>query len=337
MFVNDLLLLLLLTLPVMLGVFVWAARQRKAALAQLGDEGLVASLVMRVSESRRRWKSALWVFSVTMLIFALARPVWGIVEEIVEARGVAVMIVLDVSVSMDAEDILPSRLQRAKLAAREILDNSRGNEVGLILFAGTAFVQMPLTSDIPTALNFLNAASTEAITQQGTAIGEALSLALRSFDARTAPYSTIVLLTDGENHEGEPLRVADEIAERGVPVQIIGYGDVIDGAPIPIRDDLGEIVTYKADRNGNLVLTRLDEAILIEIADATGGSYERASDGGVEVLNLINTIDAIDGGTLGEDIQTRQVERFGIFVALALLALTLEILLPETRPEGANV
>ena len=331
MFQNESLLLLLLIVPVLMVFYGWRVRVAHQALRNIVDPSLLSTLVYGDISRRRIIKAGLFLLTLISLILVIARPVWGVVEEVTQVQGVSIMVVLDVSASMDAEDVLPSRLIRAKLAIRELMDNRRGDEFGLILFAGTAFIQMPLTTDIHTAINFLDAASTDSISNQGTAVGDALDLARQSFTARSLPFSTIVLLTDGENHQGDPQEAARQLSELSIPVHVIGYGDPIDGVPIPVRNENGDVITYKSDRAGNLVLTRLDEDVLQEIATITSGTYQRATESGIEVIDLVNAIDTIDSGTLEESLQVRQIERFGIFVLLAVLFLSAEMLIPEAK------
>jgi Ca-activated chloride channel homolog len=324
-------LLLLAILPVWVMFFVWRGRTRMAILRQLGEIDLIAALFPQVSSARRRWKSALWLCALGSLIIALARPVWGVDLDVVQTQGVSVMIVLDVSNSMAAQDILPNRLERAKLAIRDLFNGLAGNEIGLIVFAGTAFVQFPLTNDPVSAVTFLNAVSTDSISRQGTAIEDALRLAIEAFGERSPAARIVVLMTDGENHEGDPVSAADVAAQEGITIDAIGYGDLDEGVPIPVVDAAGNIIAYKTDQAGDVVLSRLDEAVLESIAERGGGIYQRASASGVEITNLIAQIHEAEAGDLGSRIETRGVERFGIFVALALLALSLEMLLPETR------
>ncbi len=324
-------LVLLAILPVWVVFFVWRGRTRMAILRQLGEIDLIAALFPQVSSARRRWKSALWLCALGSLIIALARPVWGVDLDVVQTQGVSVMIVLDVSNSMAAQDILPNRLERAKLAIRDLFNGLAGNEIGLIVFAGTAFVQFPLTNDPVSAVTFLNAVSTDSISRQGTAIEDALRLAIETFGEQSPAARIVVLMTDGENHEGDPLSTADEAAQEGITIHAIGYGDPDEGVPIPVVDVNGNIINYKTDQAGDVVLSRLDEAILESIAERGGGIYQRASASGVEITNLIAQIQEAEAGDLGSRSETRGVERFGIFVALAVLALSLEMLLPETK------
>lgn len=333
-FVNPSLLIMLIIVPVAILFLAWRGRARLAALHRIADIELVRLLAPQISRSRRFWKSAFWTGTVAALIFALARPVWGVNLDVIETQGVAAMVVLDVSNSMEAEDIVPNRLARAKLAIRDLFEGLEGNEIGLILFAGTAFVQFPLTTDTTSAATLLNAASTGAISRQGTVIEAALRLAIESFDDESPAARIVVLVTDGENHEGDTLLAAHEAADAGITVHVIGFGDPVEGAPVPVRDEVGNVVSYKADRGGNIIFSRLDETTLQTIADLTGGLYQRASADGIEIVNIINRVNEAQTGSLESRTERRGVERFAIFVALALVTLSLEILLPETRGEA---
>lgn len=333
-FVQPLFLVLLVSVPLMGLFLLLRGRARAAALNRIGDAELVRALLSQVSFSRRRWKALLWLLSLTALILALARPAWGIELQKIEKVGVAVMVVLDVSRSMDAQDILPSRLERAKLDLRDLFTGLAGNDAGMILFAGQAIKYMPLTYDMDAAQIFLNGASTAAISVQGTAIAEALQLALDSFDERISGQPVIILVSDGENHEGNALDVARAAAEQGIAIHTLGYGTP-EGAVIPVYDAAGNLVDYKTDAAGNLVETRLDSEILQQIADVTGGIYQSFDGSGAAIQRILSVIGAAQTGPLEDEFIARAVERFGIFAALALLALSLEMLLPEARREAA--
>jgi len=329
-FENPASLLLLIFLPLTIGFFWWRDRVRTAKWLLLGDEALLSRLIPQINRARRFWKAALWLIAFASLIVALARPVWGEEVNITEAQGVSVMVVLDVSKSMNAQDIVPSRLERAKLAINDLIDGLAGNEIGLILFAGTAFVQFPLTTDTASASTFLQAASSDAISRQGTNVDAALRLAVDSFRSPSGSKRVIVLITDGENHEGDPLKASELAAEQDITIYTIGYGNA-EGAAIPVRDVNGNEIGYQTDRAGNLVLSALDETLLQQIAERTGGTYQRATANNTEISNLLGLINEIEAGNLGMRTETRAIERFGLFVALALIALSLEMLLPEAR------
>lgn len=327
------LLLLFAILPA--GVFLlWRERLRRQMRQRLVEATLADELYPQTT-SPRLWKSALWLLALASLIVALARPVWGVDLEIIETQGVNVVFVLDVSNSMAAQDFTPSRLGRAKLAIRDLFTALEGNEVALVLFAGTAFIQLPPTTDTTSALNFVNVVDTSSITQQGTNLESALQTALDSFNQTSPAARIIVLLTDGESHEGDITRVVNEAAAAGVIIHAIGYGDADEGAPVPVFDEAGALTAYKLDEAGNVVLSRLDETTLQSITTQTGGTYYRAAAAGSEITSLINRIRETEASVLENRRRERGVERFGIFVALALLALSLEIALPEIRTEAA--
>lgn len=333
-FITPVNLLLLLLIPALIAFIVWRERIRQHIIRLMGDGDLVHHLFPRMIFTRRIWKSALWLVTLSALLIALARPVWGADISVVETQGVSIMFVLDVSNSMNAQDILPSRLERAKLSLQEMFQGLTGNEMGLILFAGSAFVQFPLTTDTASAQTFLNAASSGSISQQGTDIAAALNLAMDSFDESVTAKRIIVLMTDGENLEGDLDPIISNAAQQEVTIDTVGYGGA-EGAPIPILDHNGQITGYKADASGNLVLSTLDEATLQMIAQRTGGIYQRAASDGQEAKRLIDVINQSEPSALDRTVQTHDVERFEIFVALAVLALTLEILLPETNRKAA--
>jgi len=332
MFESSEMLILLLVVPLMLVLFWVRERARVRAMTRLGDAALIARLTGQVSQTRRRWKSGLWLGALAALVMALARPMWGTEAEIIEARGVAVIVALDVSVSMDAQDIAPSRLERAKLTLREVMDSSGGDLFALILFAGDAFVQFPLTSDLDTAKTFVEAASSLSMTRQGTAIADALTLAQTVYDPRVVQQGVLILMSDGENHEGDPIEAARVARENGLTVHVVGYGTP-DGDVIPVFNADGT-VTYKTDRASQIVITRLNESVLQAIAEAGGGTYRRAESTGIDAVELANVIAQAQAETVQAQQLTRGVERFGVFVLIAVVLLSIEMLMGERRPEN---
>ena len=332
MFQNPGVLLLLLLVPLALAFFVWRERARQSALRRVGQPGLVNVLVADFEAGRCWWKSAVWLVAFAGIVVALARPAWGVGEQTFEAEGIAILVVLDVSGSMDANDIQPSRLERAKLDARQVFESRQGDHIGLVLFAGDAFVQFPLTSDSLAALAFLDAANTNTITRQGTAIASAIDLALDTFDPRLASEAVIVLMSDGEKRDDrlglEP--VLERAVEQGVIIHTIGYGTP-EGSAIPIRNADGDITGYRVDQADNIVATQLEEEALQDIAVATGGLYQRATDSGIELVNLLNELNTLRTAVLESRLEVVRVERFSLFVLVAVVALGVEMFLPETR------
>ncbi len=306
----------------------WAASRRQAALSRLGLPSLIQALGASVNLRNRRWKTALWFVALVALVVALARPLWGTQVMVRAQEGVEVMVVLDVSASMLAEDIKPNRLARAKLTIEELMDRLGGNEVGLVIFSGAAFVQFPLTADFYTARSFLDGAGPGSISRPGTALGEAIRVALDGFPEERATSHVILLLTDGEGHEGDPVAAAQEAAAQGVVVHAIGFGSPT-GEPIPIRDADGALTGYKKNTQGETVLSRLDEITLQQIVGETDGLYFRASAGGEEVDAIVETIATLETGEQEGQFETQGVERFEWFAGAALLALTAEMLIGD--------
>lgn len=321
---------LLLLLPVWAGFFVWRWRVQQTRVQRLGDAPLVQGLMPNISPRRRTAKAVLWGLTLFFLIIALARPVWGVELNVVEAQGINLLVVLDVSNSMNAQDVLPSRLERAKLTIRDLFTGLNGNAVGLLLFAGEPVLQFPLTTDLFSAEVFLQSAGTHAISRQGTALEDALLLALESFDPQSPAAKVIVLFTDGENHEGDALRAAQVAAEQSVIIHVVGYGDP-DGAPVPVFDAFGQQTGYVTDRANDIVISRLDEDTLRAIAEASGGLYQRVSANNIESVNILQAISRLETQLLERRTEQQGVERFAIFVGLAVLMLSLEMMLPETR------
>ncbi|MFQ5612140.1 MAG: VWA domain-containing protein [Anaerolineae bacterium] len=318
------------------GLFLLVVNRRKtAALARLGDPELLARLSAAVNGSGRRWRTWLWFTALTLLIVALARPRWGSRVDYVERQGVEIMVALDVSESMLAEDLKPNRLARAKLEITELMDRLEGNEIGLVLFSGAAFVQFPLTSDFATARTFLEAAYPGIISRPGTAIGEAIQIALTGFNQERASQKVIILLTDGENHEGDALQAARQAAEQGILIYSIGFGSP-NGEPIPEYTRLGNFRGYKVDRQGQTVLSRLDETTLQQIALAANGLYFRASADGREVGFLADAIEELQTTSLESRFETRGIERFQGFLLIAILALAASEFIPDRKVERAR-
>jgi Ca-activated chloride channel family protein len=304
------------------------ARRKEAAIARLGRPQLIERLSATVNWRGRRWKLILWFTALSLLIIALARPRWGSQVEYIEQQGVEIMVALDVSESMLAEDLKPNRLARAKLEISELMDNLEGNEIGLVLFSGAAFVQFPLTSDFATARMFLDSAKPGIISRPGTALAKAIEIAQTGFNEERSSQKVIILLTDGESHEGDALGAANEAADQGIIIYSIGFGSP-NGEPIPEYDPLGNLIAYKRDQQGEIVLTRLDETVLQQLALLTGGRYFRAAADGREVGFLADEIDKLQTASLESRFETRRIERFQWFLGLAVLALTIIELIPE--------
>lgn len=327
-FLNPPALLLLVLVPV---AFLFLRWRETIYLKRL--RLIQANLSGPESLKWRRWRLILWGLGAMLVIVALARPAWGTEIEAVKTQGVSIMFLLDVSRSMDAQDVQPSRLERAKLSLQEMFKGLSGNEMGLILFAGNAVVQFPLTTDTLSAADFVKSVTTNSLTQQGTNVTDAIRLAMLSLNSASKGKHLIVLLTDGEGHEGDVNSVVGRAAQAGITIFTIGYGDTV-GALIPVRNSDGSIID-KTDAAGNKVMSALDEATLKTIANASGGQYQHVGTDGSEVNGLMRAISQYVPETLNRGVQTRPIEHFDLFIALAVILLTLEIVFPINRRQAA--
>ena len=314
-------LILLAALPALALFLWWAWMRRAAALRRIGDSALFKRLGLAAGRRARRVRLALWFIGVALLILSLARPQWGSDIEIVEQGGVQVMVALDVSRSMLAEDLKPTRLDRAKLEISDLISRLEGDEVGIVLFSGASFVQFPLTSDYATARTYLNHASPNAITRQGTVIADAIETAMGGFSTERDHQKVIVIMTDGENHEGDPIVAAGEAAEQGAVIYTVGFGSP-DGGPVPVFDERGEVTGYSQNTEGQVLISRIDEVGLQQIAESGGGRYFRATDGGA-IAGLADEIEAFQDRSLQSEFSQRKVERFQLFLLAGALCLAL--------------
>lgn len=318
----------LILIPALALLMVYANRRRHAVLARLGNPALVKRLGASVNWRGRRWQTGLWFASIVLLLFSLARPQWGEDVQVVERTGVQVMVALDVSESMLAEDIKPNRLSRAKLEISDLMSRLGGDEVGLVLFSGASFIQFPLTSDYTTAKSFLDSARPGVISKPGTNIGDAVRTALTGFDENSNSQRVIVLITDGEAHDAEAISAVQQAADEGVIFYTIGFGSP-EGVPIPEMDAGGNVVGYKTDRNGETVLSRLDEETLQTIATTGNGQFYRASASGTELDALVAELNQLQQGEIGSQLEVRRIERYQIFLALSLVLLVISMLIPD--------
>ena len=288
-------LLLLLLVPVILIAHAVKLRLRRRRVERFGDAALVEELMPSYSRAKGWLGTVLFALGFFFFVIGLARPQIGAKLSEHETKGAEIMICLDVSNSMLAEDYSPNRLERAKLAISRIVDRLQDDRIGLIVFAGSSFVQLPITTDYVSAKMFLNSIDTGSVPVQGTAIGDAVLTAARSFSAQSEKSRAIIVITDGENHEDDPVDACRQVAEMGIKVYTIGVGS-LRGQPIP-KD--GELMK---DREGNIVVSRLDEGTLQQMAEAGGGAYVHA---GNEEFGLNPIVD---------DIRKMEAERFNSVV-----------------------
>lgn len=317
-------------LPLIVLFFVAVFKHKKRLLRRLGDEELVQGLMANVSKGKQRWKVMLILLVLSLLIFSLANPQIGTRLEEVKRTGVDIFIALDVSKSMLAEDVAPDRITKAKHEIANFIDQLQGDRVGIIAFSGLAFVQCPLTLDYGAAKLFLSDIEVGDIPQPGTAIGEAIKTAMRSFTARELKYKVLILITDGEDHEEDPVKIAKEAAKEGLIIYTIGIGSP-QGAPIPEFDQRGRQIGYKKDKNGQIITSKLDVLTLEKIAFETGGKFHISTAGEAELNRILAEISDMEKKELASRQFTQFEDRFQIFLFLSLLLLIIETLLSERR------
>jgi Ca-activated chloride channel family protein len=322
---------LLLLFPALVLLFRWATGRRLRRAGVLGDPSLVQRLTLRRSVTRERVKLGLLLACLFFLVLALARPQWGRGEEEVVAQGVDVFLVLDTSFSMDTQDVAPSRMERARYIASELMERLQGNRIGLVVFSGSAFVQCPLTLDYGAVRIFLDTVTTGIVPEPGTNIGQALEAARKGFVARDSKYRVVVLLTDGEQSSGDVGGIAETVREQGIVVHSVGVG-TSGGEPIPVRNDEGEVTDYVRDESGQPVLSRLDEDALSRLALTTGGKYFRISDRDEEIDHLTELVMGMEGTELESQLYSRYQERFYWPLVLAVALLIAETLISRQRP-----
>lgn len=331
-FANPQLLLLLAAVPLAAGLVVWAYFARRRALSRFGEPALVQRLIGSTNNPGRLVKSGLAIAALALVVLAIARPQWGETEQIVERHGVQLMVALDISRSMLAEDVRPNRLTRAKLEIADLLDQLHGDEVGLVLFSGESFVQFPLTYDYSTAETFLNNADTGMVKRQGTNLAEAINLSIQGLDNERAGHKAIVVVSDGEEGQDEPdsLRAVNAAADAGLTVFTMGIG-TSEGEPIPVRDNWGNLVEYQEDGDGNMVLSRLNEDVLKRIAEAGGGRYVLAGGSISAAAVIAQEIDTLEKTIVESETTNTRVERFQWFVVGAIVLLIASQLMPDRR------
>jgi Ca-activated chloride channel family protein len=325
----------LLAAPVLVGLFVLAFRRRRLALETFGDAVLMRRLSTSASLERRIIKATLVVLASAFLALALARPQWGAKLETVTRRGVDVLVAVDTSMSMLAEDVKPNRMAQARAAVGSFIDLLHGDRVGVVAFAGTSYVACPLTLDYTAARMFVDVLDVDLIPIQGTAIAEAIRTSVSAFRAGERRYKVLVLITDGEDHEGSVDAAARAAASEGVVIYTVGVGSP-SGEPIPLRNARGDVIGYKEDRGHRKVTSRLGEGPLEAIALATGGKYFRSSPEGVELRRVYEEISRMDQRTLSGRTLNAYEERYQIPLGVAILLLGIEAALGERR-RGAPV
>jgi len=320
----------LLFIPALAVFFIFIGIQRRKKIERFGDASLVEKLSFSKSHARGNLRKVLIVIVLSFLILALARPQIGAKLTMAKRYGVDILVAVDTSSSMLAQDIKPNRLEKAKLEISSFIDKFKGDRVGILTFAGDSFMQCPLTLDYGAAKMFLSVIEPGIMPKPGTAIGEAISSAVKGFSKKERKYKVMVLLTDGEDHDTNPIGAANEAKKDGIIIYTIGIGTK-KGEPIPIIDQAGNISGYKKDKRGEVVMTRLGEETLRKIAMITGGKYYHATAGEFELDKIYDDIARMEKKELSDRLFTEYEDRFQSFLGIAFILLCIEFIIGDRK------
>lgn len=330
------LLFLFWLLPLVVLAALFSGRARARTRARLAAAKLLPRLVPGFAPERLRWKLFLFLAGFGLVLFAIARPQIGSSLQEVKRRGLDVIVALDTSRSMLAEDLRPNRLAAAKREVEDLFRLLRGNRLGLVTFAGESITSCPLTLDASAATLFLDGVSVNAVPVPGTNLEKAIRRGAAAFGSSEKRFKVLVLITDGEGHEGDALAAAKEAAKEGVVIFTIGIGTP-EGSTVPLRDpDSGALRENLRDRQGRPVFSRLDRNTLQKVAAATGGAYYESSGGNLELDHLQQTISQMETREMTGRQARKPIERYPLSVGLALLLLALEFALAEGRKEESE-
>jgi Ca-activated chloride channel family protein len=330
----DFIYVLLILLPLLIVFYWFVFRMKRRAKERFGNLALIEKLSLSFSPKKRRRKVDLMLLGVFFLLFSLARPQLGTKLTLMKRKGVDIVIAMDVSFSMLAEDIKPNRLEKAKQEINGLISRMKGDRVGLVAFAGVPFIQCPLTLDYSAAKMFLDIIDINLIPQPGTAIGGAIRTSIQTFNQKERKYKVLILLTDGEDHDSDPLGAAEEASKEGIRIYTIGIGSV-QGELIPIKDNRGQVTGFKKDKEGSVIVSKLDEVTLQKIALTTGGKYYHATSGEMELDKIYNEISKMEKKELEGKLLTQYEDRYQYFLLLSVVFLTIEFLLSERRSRRA--
>jgi Ca-activated chloride channel family protein len=322
-------------IPVLILGIIFYNRWKKKSLSLFGDSKLLKELMHSYSKGRTQIKNVFTILIFTLLIIGIANPQIGTKMEEVKREGVDLMIAIDLSNSMLAEDIKPNRLEKSKLAISRLIDKLKGDRIGLIVFAGEAYVQLPITTDYSAAKLFLSTVNTNIVPTQGTEIAKAIDLSVQSFDMKNVQNKAIIIITDGESHDEKAIESAEQANELGIFVHTLGMG-LSKGGPIPIYNKYGNQTGYRKDREGNTVVSKLNENLLQEIASAGEGIYVRANNSKTGLSSLFSEINKMEKKEIGTMVFTEYKDRFQLFIGFALLLLLADLLLLSRKNKWSN-
>jgi Ca-activated chloride channel family protein len=317
---------LLTGIPIIIVAIIAFSNWKKKSLAIFGDKKILNQLMHSYSKNRTYFKNIITVLIFIFLIIGIANPQIGTKMEEVKREGVDLVIAIDLSNSMMAEDIKPNRLERAKQAISKLIDKLKGDRIGLIVFGGDAYVQLPITTDYSAAKLFLSTINTNIIPTQGTEIGKAIDKSIESFDMENPQNKAIIIITDGESHDENAIANAKKANEIGIFVHTLGMG-LSKGGPIPIYNKYGIKTGYRKDNQGKTIVSQLNENLLKEIANTGQGTYVRANNSKSGLAKLFYEINKMEKKEIGTMIFTNYKDRFQIFIGLVLFLLFIDLIL----------
>ncbi len=329
-FSNQEYLFALFLIPLLILFFVWVRHSKKKALQRFGNLQLLEKLMLSNSPRRQTWKTVLLLSALFFFLVALARPQIGTRLEEVKRKGVDIFVAIDISKSMLAEDIKPNRLTKAKHEVASLVERLKGDRIGLIAFAGEAFVQCPLTLDYGALKMFLDIMEPGLIPIPGTALGKAIEKAIGSFLETERKHKVLLIITDGEDTVEDPLKMAELAEKEGIVIYTVGIGSP-QGVPIPMYDNSGKHTGFKKDRQGNVVTTKLEQLTLEKIALQTNGKYYNATPAEMELGKIYDEIDKMEKKELASRIFSQYEDRFQYFLSIGLILLIIDMLLPERK------
>ncbi|MBO5729387.1 MAG: VWA domain-containing protein [Paludibacteraceae bacterium] len=331
-FANPHIFWLLSLVVVLVALFVYGVYIQRRRLRQFGNPELLRTLMPNVSYIRPQLKFYLLAVALVLIVFALARPQIGSRLEKSDTTGIEVMMVLDVSNSMLATDVAPSRIENAKMMLSKLIDQMPDNKVGLIVFSGDAVVQLPMTADNVSAKMFLSTITTKSVANPGTAVGTALDLAIKSFGEENKDIGrSIILLTDGENHEDDAVAAAKLAREKGIMVNVVGFGSP-QGSPIPVQGTM----SFWKDKEGNVVVSKLNEQMCQQIAQAGDGVYVRADNSNIALRTISKQLTQLQQGEIQSAVYADYADRFYIFAWIALFILIIEFFILNRQNKQLN-
>jgi Ca-activated chloride channel family protein len=326
-FENHIFFYAFFAIPVIVAIFAWYLYSSRRKIKKLGEIALIKTLIPDVSLSKKVAKLVLFILGISSLILALCNLQTGNKMEEVKREGADIIVCLDVSNSMLAQDLSPNRLERAKFALEKMIDKLQGDRLGIVVFAGEAYVQLPITTDYGAAKLFLGSINTQMVPTQGTNIGAAIRKALEGFSKDEEKNKTIVVITDGENHEPEAIEAAEDADKAGIMINTIGIGSE-GGVPIPLMNN-GVVSGYRKDKDGNTVVTKLNKSLLQDIAGKTDGIYVQATNADIGLDAILNKLNELDKKQIDTKMYTDYEDQFQWFLGLALIFLLIEFLISE--------